>query len=250
VTRLLNRDRAAIAAALAAPIAAAAALLPFRASWPNTNVALLLVVVVVGVAALGNRLAGGLAAVGAAVWFDFFFTLPYGQFTIARAADITTFVLLLGVGLAVSQLAAWARRLKVITITDARYLALIHQTAALAQAPRAADLITGHVRDELTSLLDLRECRYEPGILLGHPPRLEPDGTIWTSGGRWDTETVGLPAGETELRVLSNGQYLGRFMLTPRPGSRPPLQARLVAATLADLTGRALGAASYAPSGR
>ena len=71
-----------------------------------------------------------------------------------------------------------------------------------------------------------------------------------TSDGRRDTETSGLPGPETELRVLSNGQYLGRFMLTPRPGSRPPLQARLVAATLADLTGRALGAASYAPSGR
>jgi len=199
------------------------------------------------VAALGNRLAGGLAAVGAAVWFDFFFTLPYGRFTIARAADITTFVLLLVVGLAVSQLAAWARRLKVITITDARYLAQIHETAALAQSPRAADLIPGHVRDQLTSL---RECRYEPGILLGHPPRLETDGSVRTSHGRWDTGTAGLPPGETELRVLSNGQYLGRFMLTPNPGSRPPLQARLVAATLADLTGRALGTDSYAPSGR
>jgi len=240
----------AVAAALAAPIAAAAVLLPFRASWPNNNVALLLVVVVVGVAALGNRLAGGLAAVGAAVWFDFFFTLPYGRFTIARAADITTFVLLLVVGLAVSQLAAWARRLKVITITDARHLALIHETAALAQSPRAAGLIAGHVRDQLTSLLDLQECRYEPGILLGHPPRLETDGSIRTSDGTWDTDTAGLPPGETELRVLSNGQYLGRFMLTPKPGSRPPLQARLVAATFADLTGRALGAAAHAPSGR
>jgi predicted cation transporter len=49
MTRYLTRDRAAIAAALVAPLAAAI-LLPFRASWPNTNVALLLVVVVVAVA--------------------------------------------------------------------------------------------------------------------------------------------------------------------------------------------------------
>ena len=109
MSRYLSRDRAAIIAALVAPIAAAAVLLPLRASWPNTNVALLLVVVVVGVAALGNRVAGGLAAIGAAVWFDFFFTLPYGRFTIRRASDITTFALLLVVGLAVSQLAARAR---------------------------------------------------------------------------------------------------------------------------------------------
>jgi len=196
VSRYLSRDRAAIAAALAAPVGAAALLLPLRASLPNTNVALLLVVVVVGVAALGNRVAGGLAAIGAAVWFDFFFTLPYGRFTIRRASDITTFALLLVVGLAVSQLAARARRLKLITITDARYLAQIHETAALGQSPRAAAVIAGHVRDQLTSL---RECRYEPGILLGHPPRLETDGSVRTSHGRWDTGTAGLPPGETEL---------------------------------------------------
>ena len=71
----LTRDRIAIVAAVAAPLAVAAVLLPF--SCPsNAEVALLLVVVVVGVAAMGNRVAGGLAAGWAAVWFDFFFTLP------------------------------------------------------------------------------------------------------------------------------------------------------------------------------
>jgi hypothetical protein len=213
-------------------------------------VALLLVVVVVGVAALGNRAAGGLAAIGAAVWFDFFFTVPYGRFTIRRASDITTFALLLVVGLAVSQLAARARRLKLITITDARYLAQIHETAALGQSPRAADVIAGHVRDQLTALLDLQDCRYEHGMLLGHPPRLEPDGTIRIDHGRWDADESGLPSEETELRVFSNGQYLGRFMLTPKPGSRPSLQARLVAVTLADLAGRALGTAAYSQHAR
>jgi K+-sensing histidine kinase KdpD len=117
MTRYLTRDRIAILAALAAPMAAAAILLPFRASWSNTNVAMLLVVVVVGVAAIGNRVAGGLAAVSAAAWFDFFFTLPYYRFTIRGSADITTAVLLLMVGVAVSQLAARARRLQVIAIT-------------------------------------------------------------------------------------------------------------------------------------
>src|SRR5258707_6678045 len=110
MTRWLSRDRIAVAAALLAPLAAAAILLPFRASWPNTNVALLLVVVVVGVASAGSRVAGGVAAVWAAIWFDFFFTLPYERFTIRSKSDITTACLLLVVGLAVSQLAARARR--------------------------------------------------------------------------------------------------------------------------------------------
>src|SRR5262249_37094659 len=75
--RLLPRDRAAILAALAPPLAAAVILVPFRADWPNTSAALLLVVVVVAVAAIGNRVAGALAAIGAAAWFDFFLTVPY-----------------------------------------------------------------------------------------------------------------------------------------------------------------------------
>ena len=122
MTRQLSRDRAAVLAGLLAPLAASAILLPWRPSWSNTNVALLLVVVVVAVAAIGNRFAGALAAVSAAAWFDFFFTRPYERFTIHGSTDITTAILLLAVGLAVSQLAARARRLRVITITDADYL--------------------------------------------------------------------------------------------------------------------------------
>lgn len=90
VARQLSRDRAAVLAGLLAPLIVSAILLPWRASWSNTNVALLLVVVVVAVAALGNRFAGALAAVSAAAWFDFFFTRPYERFTIHGSTDITT----------------------------------------------------------------------------------------------------------------------------------------------------------------
>ena len=113
--------------------ALAAILLPWRGSWSNTNVALLLVVAVVAVACLGNRLAGALAALSAAVWFDFFFTLPYDRLTISQSADVTTFGLLLGVGVAVSQLAARARRLKAVTVADAGYFNRIVASAALTQ---------------------------------------------------------------------------------------------------------------------
>ena len=242
MTAYLTRDRIAILAALAAPLAVAAVLLPFRASWSNTNVALLLVVVVVGVAAIGNRVAGGLAAVWAAAWFDFFFTLPYYRYTIRGPADITTAVLLLLTGVAVSQLAARARRLQVMVITDAGYLAQIHETASLTQSARSPDIVVDHVREQLTGLLDLEGSRFEYGSLLGHPPRLEPDGTVTVGRSRWDVERSGLPAEEIEVRTFGNGQYYGRFMLKPRPGARPSLQARLVAVALADQAGRALAA--------
>jgi Domain of unknown function (DUF4118) len=246
--RYVSRDRIAILAALVAPLVVAAVLLPFRATWSNTNVALLLVVAVVGVAAIGNRVAGGLAAVWAAVWFDFFFTLPYYRFTIRSSADVTTAVLLLLTGLAVSQLAARARRLKVIAVTDAAYLAQIHETASLAKSATSGDAVVDHVKQQLTRLLDLEGARFEYGSLLGHPPRLEPDGTVIVGHSRCDVEQQGLPGEEMEVRTFGNGQYYGRFMLKARPGSKPSLQARLVAVTLADQAGRALTASATARS--
>ena len=248
MTGYLTRDRIAILAAVAAPLGVAAVLLPFRASWSNTNVALLLVVVVVGVAAIGNRVAGALAAVWAAIWFDFCFTLPYYRFTIRNSADVTTAVLLLLTGIAVSQLAARARRLKVIAVTDAGYLAQIHETASLAKSATVPDVVVDHVREQLVGLLDLEGARFEYGSLLGHPPRLEPDGTVTVGRSRWDVELAGLPAEEIELRTFGNGQYFGRFMLKAKPGSKPSLQARLVAVTVADQAGRAFGASQTARS--
>ena len=226
------RDRLALAAGLAAPFLVALVLVPFRTDLSHTNAALVLVVVVVAVAALGSRIAGVLGAVSAAAWFDFFLTRPYETFDITASADIETAVLLLVVGVIVSQLAARARRLEVVTVTDAGYLTRIHTTAALARSANSADIVVDHVRRELTDLLGLSACRFEYGTLIGRPPRLQKDGSV--------TGTTAWSQGEIELRAYGNGHYLGRFMLTPGPGPQPPLQARLVAVTLADQTGAAL----------
>jgi K+-sensing histidine kinase KdpD len=86
----LSRDQLALAAGLLGPLAAAAILLPFRTHFPNTDAALVMLLVVVAVAANGNRLAGYLAALSTAVWFDFFLTRPYERFTINRQTDIET----------------------------------------------------------------------------------------------------------------------------------------------------------------
>jgi len=243
MSRLLTRDRGAIALGILAPPAAALILLPLRSTWSNTNVALLLVAVVVAVAALGNRIAGALAAAWAFAWFDFFFTRPYLRFSIARSADLTTALLLLIVGLAVSQLAVRARRLHVLAITDSGYLELVHEAAELTRTARTPDAVVDRVADMLTGLLGLDGCRFEYGSLLGQPPRLEPDGTVLAGHRRWNVDEFGFPPGEIELRTFAGGAYCGRFMLRPSPGSRPGLQARLVAVTLADQAGRAIGSA-------
>ncbi|GGW24136.1 DUF4118 domain-containing protein [Streptomyces alanosinicus] len=237
------RDRLALTAGLAAPFLVALALVPLRTSLTHTNAALVLVVVVVAVAALGSRTAGVVAALSAAAWFDFFLTRPYETFDITASADIETAVLLLVVGVIVAQLAARARRLEVMTVTDADHLARIHRTADLVQCANSADIVVDHVRGELTGLLGLGACRFEYGTLLGRPPRMEKDGSVTVGRRTWNPDTDGWPEGEIELRTYGNGHYQGRFMLTPGPGPVPPLQARLVAVTLADQTGAALDTA-------
>ena len=61
---------------------------------------------------------------------------------------------------------------------------------------------------------------------------------------------VPLATGMDMLRVSGNGQCYGRFMFKPGPGSRPSPQARVVAASLADQAGRAVGAGEAARSAR
>jgi hypothetical protein len=109
-------------------------------------------------------------------------------------------------------------------------------------------VVVDRVKEQLVGLLDLEGARFEYGSLLGHPPRLEPDGTVTVGRSRWDVELSGLPAEEVEVRTFGNGRYYGRFMLKAKPGSKPSLQARLVAVTLADQAGRAFGASHTARS--
>ncbi|MCX5308832.1 DUF4118 domain-containing protein [Streptomyces sp. NBC_00160] len=231
-------------AALVAPFAVALALVPFRTDLSATNEALIMVVVVVAVAALGTRAAGALAALSAAAWFDFFLTRPYQRFTIADGDGIQTAVLLLVVGLVVSQLAVRTRRLRAVVVTDAAHLSSLRGTARLAEDGGPPEAVVEYVRRELVGLLGLRSCRFEYGTLMGHLPRLEHDGSVWLRRRRRITEYAAWPDGATELRAVGGGHYYGRFLLEPHPGRPlPPEEARLVAVALAAQAGTALDTA-------
>ena len=155
----VSRDRLAMLAALLAPLGLAVILIPWRASFPNTDAALVLILLVVAVAANGYRLAGFVAALSAAVWFDFFLTRPYERFSIFRRADIETTVLLLVIGVAVTEIAVWGRRQNAVASRRAGYLDGIGAAAhAVAAGGSASDLID-EVSRQLTGLLSLRACR-------------------------------------------------------------------------------------------
>ena len=237
--RMPFRDAAALAAAVLAPFLAALALVPSRTSVTPTNLALLLVVVVVAVAALGNRWAGALAALSAAAWFDFFHTEPYQSFHIEDRADVETAVLLLLVGLVVSQLAARGRVMGSVAVTDAERLERLHRTfRRVRSGGGTASELVDRIRRDLVEVLELRECRFTTAVEPDGtpPPRLRADGSVRVEGWIWDLDRQGWPEGEMELPAVAGGRVLGRFLLTPEHGAVPAsAEARLVAVDLAGL---------------
>jgi len=237
----LSRDRLAVLAALAAPLLLTVILVPFRASFPNTDAALSLLLVVVAVAANGYRWAGYLAALSAAVWFDFFLTRPYEELTINRRADIETTVLLLVIGVAVTEIAVWGRRQQAAASRRAGYLDGINAAAqAVAAGSSTAELIA-QVSARLTELLSLRSCEFQYGKAgLGRPARLQMDGRVVTEH-RTYAASEGLPDDtDLELLVENGGVLQGRFLMRPRPQAHPTLEQRLVAIALADQVGASL----------
>ena len=237
------RDRIAVAIGLVLPAAVAAALTPFRSSFPNTDAALVLVAVIVAVAANGHRLAGILAAASAAVWFDFLLTRPYQTFSITHRTDIETTLLLLLVGAAVTELAVRGRRQRVLAVTDEAYLGAIGATAELVATTASMPDVTRLVQHQLISLLDLRDCRFEQ-TRFGGLPRLEADGRLRWGDRHWDLDQHGMPASPVELLAEVHGRAYGRFVLDPTPGSMTPLPARRVATMLAHQVGAAFAGQS------
>jgi K+-sensing histidine kinase KdpD len=238
----LTRDRLAVLAALIAPLTLAAVLAPFRASFPNTDAALALLLVVVAVAANGYRLAGVLAAVSTAVWFDFFLTQPYERFSITRRTDIETTVLLLVIGVAVTEISVWGRRQRVTASRRAGYLDGINAAAQAVAAGGSAAALTEQVTRQLTRLLSLRSCSFQYGVAgIGRPARLQRDGSVAIGQRVWDADAEGFPSSiDTELLVESGGILQGRFLMASTPGVRPTLEQRLLAVALADQVGAAL----------
>jgi len=249
------RDRLAVLAALVLPLALTAALVPFRGHFQNTDAALALMLVVVAVAANGYALAGVIAAISAALWFDFFLTRPYEHFTITRTTDIETTVLILVIGIAVTGLAVWGRREHLSAARRAGYLSGINTAAeAVAASNSAPGLIEApalidQICDQLVRLLGVRSCRFEYGVAgLGRPARLQHDGQVTVGSHLRDVERDGLPA-DTELLVETSGILQGRFLLQALPESRPTMEQRLVAIALAGQIGAALAASIPAHDG-
>jgi uncharacterized protein DUF4118 len=227
-----------VAAASLAPVVAAGLLVPLRSHLLNTNLALVLVVVVLGTAVVGGRTAGVVGALTGALSYDFFLTEPYGSFKIERSDDIETVVVLGLIGLIAGELVERARRSEAAAIARRRELDRIERRAELAAGGESRGRLIARSAEELTEILDLKACRFVPT-----PP---PDGVpVFTHGAIRVPGTVSddAPPGAAVLPVRAHGRDLGHFVLvfaTPSFGIRASPDAKHAAVALADQLGMAL----------
>ncbi|MFB6724206.1 DUF4118 domain-containing protein [Kribbella sp. NPDC056345] len=237
----MNRNQV-LAVGLVIPPAVCGLLAFLRDSFDNANAALVLAVVIVGVAAFGFRSAGVLAAVSSAVWFDFFLTVPYNRFTIDSRDDVETTILLVVIGVAVSEVAIWGRRQQARASRHRGYLdGVITTSQAVATGGSTQELID-HVRAELTVVLGIDGVKFVAGNNRTSAPQLNRDGTVTRGGHVLKVERDGLPTNaEIELPVQHAGRVRGRFLLTAATHiARPDLEQRQVAVALADQVATAL----------
>ena len=232
--------------AIVVPLAACGVLSLFRDSVANTNAALVLVLLVVAAAATGVRLAGIVAALSSAAWFDFFLTEPYIHFAINDPADIETAVLLLLVGVAVTEIALWGRRQQARASREQGYLDGVLCTAAtVAAGQESTSALIERVCDQIVDVLKVDRCRFDPssGPALA---TLESDGAMTYNGSPYDVDRLGLPTdSEIALAVRSGGLVHGRFLLTAATRVvRPSREQLRVADALANQVGAAISAST------
>jgi K+-sensing histidine kinase KdpD len=232
------------AAALAGPLAVCAVLAGLRDVVSNDNAALVLVLVVVAVAAAGHRPSAIVAALSSAAWFDFFLTRPYNSFTINSRDDIETAILLVLVGLAVTEIALWGRRQQGRASRRHGYLDGVVSAAHMAaEGDAPASAVVTFVADQITDVLGVDQCVFKPGNPGPHP-RINRDGTVTREGNPIDVDRGGLPTNDvTDILVESHGRTFGHFeTVSASQVVWPTLEQRRVAVTLAEQAGAALAA--------
>ena len=233
-----------IAVGVPAAVAVGAFLALFRSIFDATNAALVLMIVVVAVAALGGRAGGDRDGTGGGRLVRL---LPHQALPVV--GDRLTRRRRDGVAAArravmVGTIASWGRSAHRRAGTARSEVKRIHRVAeAAVNGTQAADVIAV-AQDELRELLSLHEARFEalPTTDLRVLPRIGRNGAVEAVQdqhhrfGRLPDGAGGfeLPEQGVELPVLARGQHIGRFLLSPTHGVAVSLEQRLVAVAIAD----------------
>lgn len=222
----------------------ALAWLPLRARLPNTDIALVLVVVVAGVGFVAGRAAALVGAVGAGVAFDVLHTRPYGHVAITHGRDVLTTALLVVAGGTAGVLAAGLTRYRRTAASDADALALVTDAAGLVATGGDPRLVVEALAEELEQGLGLAECRFVPEPPTGSIPVIQRDGSIRGTPGLGHS----VPVAELALPVWVAGAVRAHYRLVLASADVPPVAQRRLAVHVADQAGAALQSGPVAPS--
>ncbi len=221
--------------ALLVPVAVGAVLSIFRASLDSSTAAMVLVLAVVAAAATGDRITGVVAALSAAGSFDFFFTAPYHSLTISNSEDVELAVVLVIVGLAVTEIALWGRRQEAAALRREGYL---HGLADLLELgpDTNADTHARAIATAITHALGADRTEWMTGPPQSHDGVVGADGKVHAAGRVVPVQRIGLPTDSyTAVPVRWAGQVVGHFrVVTSTRVVRPTSEQLRVAVLLAD----------------
>jgi K+-sensing histidine kinase KdpD len=211
-------------------------LVPARDVIGNTNVALVLVVVIVATATFGGRLAGAMTAGAACLSFNFFHSQPLYTLRVRSADDIWTIILLFVIGLVVGQLAQYSRANQTRAVVDRAGAVHLEKVGALVAQDEPPGTVWNAVQEALLDELRLAGATFEPG---DHPEDamvvLERGGQFDKKEMFWSREGMELPRDGVALPVRAGTRAFGRIVLAPTPGRGTTREQRRVAVALVDL---------------
>ena len=229
---------AARVAAMVLPLLTCAVLATFRDSITAATAVLVLVLWVVAAAATGDRVAGLLAAVSGGVWFDFFLTEPYQRFTISDPDDVEATVLLVIIGLGVTEIALWGHRQQARAARRSGYLDGVLGTAkVVSEGDTPASVLVEVVARQIAEVLGADDCSYVRGPVQDtRIAVLDHDGVVTRDGHAVAVERVGLPTNEyVAIPVRKGAQIVGHFLVIATSHmTYPSREQRRVAVLMAD----------------
>ncbi len=168
---------------------------------------------VVTVAALIGRTAALTTAVAAAITFNFFHTEPYHSLRIHDPGDVVIVALLLGLGVAISDVMGWTRRRERIARQHAIAEGAARSVVPLLEDDRPIIEVWPMLATSLLDELSFATCRYVSGAdielsIVANTTGREPAGDA----------TFVLPAAGAAVPIRHAGRNLGFLVLTPENG--------------------------------
>jgi K+-sensing histidine kinase KdpD len=135
---------------------------PFRETIGLENVVILYLLVVVAAAGIGGRAAGMVAALSAALCYDYFLTTPYNSLVIDSLAQVITVALLVATGIVVSIGGRVRRRSSARAGAHANAIRLLHRVTETAAASGAVERVAAEGLHELLGARRVSVLRRSP----------------------------------------------------------------------------------------